>query len=270
MGRQFAVTERLFIKIGGSFLTDKTKVDSLNEDRVRTIAQAISLARQEKEFQLVLGHGAGAYGHIQAKQLTAQQGIHPEFGWQAFYRIRKDMAMMNARFLQLCNEQDLFPITIQPSAIITALGGEIISIHTRVIRKLLDYQQIPLIHGDIVVDEKQGFTIASTEELLTALAQTIHFDRVVMISDVPGVLDGDGRVIPIINYENRTHIMAHLNGSQGIDVTGGMKSKVEQLFALIDARHFPTAVITTCNGDDSQSLAAALIGKNHSGTIITR
>ncbi|MBN2012908.1 hypothetical protein JW960_26495 [candidate division KSB1 bacterium] len=261
--------EKLFIKIGGSFLTDKTKADSLDESRIHIIARAIANALQKTDIQLVLGHGAGAYGHIHAKQYQAQSGIHPEFGWEAFYRIRRDMISMNARFLHACNEAGLYPITVQPSAIITALHGEIVSIHSRVIRKLVDYRQIPLIHGDIVVDEKQGFTIASTEDILTAIAQTMQFDRVIMISDVPGVLDENGDIIPVINRDNFDTVMNCLSGSRGIDVTGGMKGKVEQLVSLINAGHFSQANITTCDPKDSSVLSDLITGNRKSGTLIT-
>ena len=53
------MNERIFIKIGGSYITDKTKPDSFKEDRVRNLARATYLALAEKKIDLVLAHGAG-------------------------------------------------------------------------------------------------------------------------------------------------------------------------------------------------------------------
>ncbi len=264
------MSECIFIKIGGSFITDKTTPNSLNATRIRTVASGISAALKQKEFDIVLGHGAGAYGHISAREFNAQAGVHPEFGWEGFHRIRQDMSAMNASFVQLCREEGLSPITVQPSAVITASAGTIHTIHTNVIEKLLKFNQIPLIHGDIVVDNVQGFTIASTEEIVTRLAPRLHFHRVIMISDVPGVLNTEGNVIPEINHRNMAQVIKQLKGSKGIDVTGGMKSKVAQLYDLCRRGYCDKAIITTCATDDPSELTSMLISDLHSGTSISQ
>ena len=259
--------KRIFIKIGGSFITDKSTPDSFKEDRVRAIAKAIYKWRTIEDLDIVLAHGAGAYGHIKAKLYNAQNGIHPEFGWRAFYEIRRDMTQMNLTFVQICTEQKLFPITIQPSAIMTASNGEVKRLDSAVITRLLDLGQIPVLHGDIVVDDTQGFTIASTEDILTALVDDLHFDSVMMMSDVPGVLDDRGEVIPEINPENYDEIMMHLKGAKGADVTGGMRGKVLQLHQLIRAGKFDTARIISSD-DNPQFLLDVLTGSRQAGTII--
>lgn len=260
--------KRMFIKIGGSFITDKTTPDSFKEDRVRSIARAIYKFREIMDaWDIVLAHGAGAYGHIKAKLYNAQNGIHPEFGWRAFYQIRQDMTRMNLTFVQICMEEKLFPITIQPSAIMTASAGHVKSLDATVIRRLLDFGQIPVLHGDIVADDTQGFTIASTEDILTALVDDLHFDSVVMISDVPGVLDDRGQVIPEINPENYDEIIMHLKGAKGADVTGGMRGKVQQLYQLIRAGKFDSARIISSD-DNPQFLLDVLTNRKQAGTVI--
>lgn len=227
------MSERIFIKIGGSYITDKTRSDSLKEENIRRIARGIASVLSQKEIELVLAHGAGAYGHIKAAQYAATLGVHPEYGWKAFYEIRRDMMWMSFRFMEICQQEKLCTMPVPPSAIILAQAGEIATIHTAIIEQLLKSKQIPLLHGDIVLDRERGFTIASTENILTALAPVLHFDRVLMISDVPGVLDRQGTIIPEINQQNYQDMLALLGSARGADVTGGMKGKVEQLFALV-------------------------------------
>lgn len=267
MQEKFTLKKRVIVKIGGSFITDKNQPESLKDDRVRKIAREIAATVHSGKVSLLLTHGAGSYGHIAAKQYQAQQGSHPHFGWQAFYLIRQDMMKLNLRILQLCAEEGLFPITVQPSAIAMARKGKLILMDTRNIRFLLDSDQIPLIHGDIVLDEKQDFTIASTEDQIQKLSEYIFFHRIVMISDVPGVLDMKGKVIPVIDHSNYPNIINQLGGSAGMDVTGGMRSKVEQIYQLIQKNPATQAFIIS--GDsESDVIARSFLGDNKNGTMI--
>jgi len=259
--------KRVIVKIGGSFITDKNQSESLKEDLVRKIAREIVEVVKTGKVSLILAHGAGSYGHIAAKKYEAQSGQHPQFGWEAFYQIRQDMTRMNLLLLQLFAEEGLFPITIQPSAIAMAHKGKLHFMDTKNIRFLLEADQIPLIHGDIVLDEKQGFTIASTEDQIQKLSEYIFFHRIVLISDVPGVLDGEGNVIPVINHRNFSQIIDQLGGSAGLDVTGGMQSKVEQIYQLIQKN--PATHAHIVSGDSETGLIAEIIlEKASTGTII--
>jgi len=255
---------KVIVKIGGSFITDKNRTDSLKEDRVRRLAREINSALETGEIRLLLAHGAGSYGHIAAKQYQAQQGRHPEFGWQAFYQIRQDMIGMNLRLLQLFADENLFPITVQPSAIAMARNGRLSYLDPRTIRFLMESDQIPLVHGDIVLDEKQGFTIASTEDQIQKLSEYILFQRIVLISDVPGVLDQNGGVIPVIDRHNYSRVINQLGGSAGQDVTGGMRSKVEQIFQVVKKNTLTRAFIVPGEPD----IADVISGKAARGTMI--
>ncbi len=259
--------KRVIVKIGGSFVTDKNQPESLKEDRVRKIARELSSVVQSGKVSLLLAHGAGSYGHIAAKNFQAKQGSNPQFGWQAFYQIRQDMMKLNLQILQICANEGLFPITVQPSAIAMACGGKLQFMDTRSIRLLLDSEQIPLIHGDIILDEKQDFTIASTEDQMEKLSDYIFFHRIVLISDVPGVLDAQGRVIPRIDQTNYATIIDRLGGSAGLDVTGGMRSKVEQIYHLI--QNNPAIQATIVSGDSEPgAIAKTILGEGEIGTMI--
>ncbi len=267
MKERYILKKRVIVKIGGSFITDKTKPESLKEDRVRKVARELVAAVRSGQVSLLLTHGAGSYGHIAAQNYRAQEGSNPQFGWQAFYQIRQDMIKMNLRILQLCAGEGLFPITVQPSAIAMAQDGKLQFMDTRAIRFLLDSDQIPLVHGDIVLDEKQDFTIASTEDQIRKLSDYIFFHRIVLISDVPGVLDAEGKVIPVIDQRNYASIIEQLGGSAGLDVTGGMRSKVEQIYHLIQENPNIQAVIIS--GDSEPGvIAEAILGEGNHGTLI--
>jgi len=264
---KLSLKTKVIVKLGGSFITDKNKPESLNEHNVRTIAREILTAWKTQQISLILSHGAGSYGHMAAEKYSAKKGRHPQWRWQAFYEIRESMIRMNLRMLHIFMEEGLYPITVQPSAIATARAGKLNFIDTRIIRLLLESDQIPLIHGDIIADESQGFTIASTEDQIAQLNEYMSFRRIVLISDVPGVLDSAGQVIPRIDQNNYSQIIAHLGGSAGADVTGGMKTKVERMVQIIAESSLTQAFILSGNSDVG-IIARTILGEHIQGTII--
>jgi len=214
--------------------------------RVRRIASAISKARQGAEFDLIIAHGAGAYGHQPAKKYDAMKGIHPEYGWKGYYQIRAAMTQMN---LRLANR------------------GHIESMYLSSIQTLLDFRQIPLLHGDIVLDKERGFTIASTEDLLIFLSEHLVFKRIIMLSDVEGVLDKFGQTIPIIDRNNFNEIDAYLGDARGIDVTGGMRQKVNILFKLVQKNHSTHAFIVSGSSEPGK-IRDLILGRFKGDTYI--
>ena len=256
---------KVFVKLGGSFITDKNVEDSLAGSRIETAARTIkeALGQAAGGLSLVLGHGAGSYGHILAERYAAVEGIHPEFGWEGYYKIRDSMTGMNLRFVRHCAAGGLFPVTVSPHAVATAADGKLERLDVRNITELLAAGQVPLIHGDIVPDTVRGFTIASTEMLLEGLAEHMRFDRVVMISDTPGVLDEKGATIEEID----AFASASVGGSGAPDVTGGMRGKVEKLLALLASERVGEARITSC-ADDPENLGRAILGEGGGGTLL--
>ena len=56
----------ILIKIGGSLITDKTKPYTTRPEVIKRIAKEIKEAVSEKDVNLIIGHGAGSFGHQSA------------------------------------------------------------------------------------------------------------------------------------------------------------------------------------------------------------
>jgi isopentenyl phosphate kinase len=267
--------ERVFIKFGGSFISPKrSKREMLLGSRIENAARKIRKALDYAEkngagLSIVLGHGAGRFGHAPAKHFAARQGYTARFGWAPLPRIREAMLRMNLRFIEHCRRGGLLPLTVSPFAVAAGSGGRLARLDTTTIRQLLKNGQIPLIHGDIILDSRQGFAIASTEELLAQLAGEIRFDRIVMLTDVDGVLDRDGVTIPLITPRNIQRHLGSLSGSRGPDVTGGMSDKVKNLLRLVESGRVKEARIMTA-APRSRALLDAILGAGHAGTLIRK
>ena len=267
--------ERVFIKFGGSFISPKrSKREVLLGSRIQGAARVIRrallhAAQHGVGLSIVIGHGAGRLGHAPAKQFGARQGHNARFGWAPLPAIREAMLRMNLRFIEHCRRGGLFPLTVSPFAVAEGRAGKLCRLHTTTIRRLLRNGQIPLIHGDIILDSRQGFGIASTEEQLALLAKEIRFDRVVMLTDVDGVHDRDGVTIPLITPQNIRRHLGSLCGSRGPDVTGGMSDKVKNLLRLVESGRVKEARIMT-SAPRSRDLFDAILGVGHAGTLIRK
>jgi len=92
---------------------------------------------------------------------------------------------------------------------------------------------VPVIHGDVVMDLSRGACIVSGDQLVRYLAAALSIRRVGLATDVPGVLDGGGRVVPAITRQTVSFL--HIGDSKHTDVTGGMRGKIDELLGLADA-----------------------------------
>ena len=63
----------LIVKAGGSALTKKSVLETLNADSLERISGSIA-ALTSRGFRIVLIHGAGSFGHFQAKTYALSHG----------------------------------------------------------------------------------------------------------------------------------------------------------------------------------------------------
>ena len=131
----------------------------------------------------------------------------------------------------------------------------------------LDHQLIPVVFGDVALDEVRGGTIVSTEDVFRCLAAPLRPERILLAGIEPGVLTRwpDGEVIPEITSETQ---LGNIGGSHAADVTGGMASKVKEMLTLVEAA--PDCAVQIFSGEAPGRVRAALMGEAVPGTIIRR
>jgi isopentenyl phosphate kinase len=138
-------------------------------------------------------------------------------------------------------------LPLQPSASACCEDGELRSLEERPVRTALEHGLVPVLYGDVALDEVRGGTIISTEEILAWLAARLCPARLILAGEMPGVLRFDPHgapgdapelveaVIPQITPQEMEDLAHVLGDSRGVDVTGGMLSKVRQMTALLQA-----------------------------------
>ena len=257
------MNELVFVKLGGSVITDKTQPQVARREVIRRLAGEIASARAARPgLGLVLGHGSGSFGHVVAGRYGTRRGVHSARDWQGFAEVAAVAARLNRIVTDSFLEAGVPVWSLQPSASAWCRGGELVTLETWPLERTLSRGLVPLVFGDVALDERQGGTIISTEQIFAYLVPRLRPRRVLLVSVVDGVFDGDpltetsARRVPEIAPENWDQVRSVLGGSHATDVTGGMLTKVEEMVALV--RQTPGLEVTILSGERADALRVAL------------
>ncbi|MDW8146830.1 MAG: isopentenyl phosphate kinase [Roseiflexaceae bacterium] len=228
------------VKLGGSIITDKTRQECANVDTIRRLAGELRQAIDAADMRIIVGHGSGSFGHIYAQRYGVHRGLAPDADWMGFALTSAAALRLNRIVVDELLAVGIPALALQPSATLVARGGQLARWNTDALERALDHRLVPVIHGDVAFDEIQGSAIISTEQLLAHLAMLPSFrpTRIVLVGK-SGVYTADPRSNPHaeriarIDERNITDVLAGAGGSHGIDVTGGMRSKVELMWQLV-------------------------------------
>ena len=70
------MSDLIFLKLGGSLLTDKTSEETLRPDVLDRLASEICQALAlDRCIPLLLGHGSGSFGHVAAAKHGTRKGV---------------------------------------------------------------------------------------------------------------------------------------------------------------------------------------------------
>lgn len=256
------------VKIGGSLVTDKAgdalRVDA---DLVRRLAAEILAARERPK---VLVHGAGSYGHRIVQRTGIHRGLTDEDSLLAMGETQRLQLELNSHITYLLLEAGLPVMPVQASASAVMESGTLYRMDLQAVDLMVAQGLIPLLYGVPAVDAAQGCSILSGDQIAPYVARRMDLGRVIHVTDVDGVFEGDPHADPAVtrfdrvDRHNLAAVRARLAGSSSVDVTGGMAGKVAALIDL--ARRGPISRIVS--GRIPGRLTQALDGEDV-GTLIT-
>jgi isopentenyl phosphate kinase len=258
------MSELIFVKLGGSVITDKARSETARPEVITRLAGEIARALAARpDLRLVLGHGSGSFGHVLAKRYGTWQGAHTAADWRGFAEVAAVAARLNRLVADALLKAGLPAWSLQPSASARCRDGVLVSLETQPLKEALACGLVPLVYGDVALDEEQGGAIISTEQIFAYLARRLRPVCLILVGVVDGVFEGDplrdpaARRIPRISEANWQAVQAALGGSHATDVTGGMLSKIEQMVDLV--RELPGLAVHVISGERAGALEAALI-----------
>ncbi len=262
--------EIIFLKLGGSLITEKEKAFTARVDRIQKIAKEIQTALKENpRLWLLIGHGSGSFGHYAAKDAGTRDGVFSIAQWKSFQQVWYAARTLNNIVIEEFNRVGLPVIALQPSAAITSERHTIRDWNTQPIAQSLNSGLIPVVHGDVIFDEKLGGVILSTEDLFFHLIDQLHPDLILIAGKEQGVYADyprKNKLIPTISLQNRDMFIEKIQPSYAVDVTGGMREKVNLMLAVVEKK--TDVQIQIFSGEEDGNIRRSLCGEQV-GTRIT-
>lgn len=258
------------LKWGGSLITNKAHPNTARPQVLARLAQEISVALdQAPSQQLILGHGSGSFGHVAAKKHDTHQGVRTPQQWQGFVEVWRQAATLNRLVIEALHAAGLPAIAFPASASAVTRDGKVVTWDTRPITTALQVGLLPVVYGDVVLDETLGGAILSTEAIFKHITPQLHPQRILLAGLQSGVwadYPACTQLVPQITPQNIDELGPALGASAAVDVTGGMAAKVREMLALVEQH--PTLNVLIFSGESPGAVQQALLGSLEGTRIV--
>lgn len=229
----------LLVKLGGSLITDKRQPDTLRPEVLRRLAAELAAGWQaalDRGLLVVLGHGSGSFGHAVAAEWGIAEGIESPDQVPGIAHVQAKAAELHRHVIIALRDAGLLPYTIAPSSSFILNDGKPYGFASEVLARALNYKLLPVLYGDVVPDRARGVGICSTETALLAAAMALESSifpvrEALWLGETAGVYDDGGETIPEITSVPQ---LLEVGRAAGIDVTGGMRHRVQTCLELAD------------------------------------
>jgi isopentenyl phosphate kinase len=210
------------LKLGGSVLTDKNREEKLS----RNFSQIIEHIAGNPDGVII--HGAGSYGHPPAKRHGLASGSR-----EGVLETHRAVKKLNRKVVDELRKHGVKAMPVHPLSM--SFRDPDTEMMVRHVLKMVEEGFTPVLHGDGIVTSGKGFTVLSGDEILAKIERKAETGKAGFCASVDGVLDRDGEVVEKIDSMEEFEDQE----VEGIDVSGGMKAKLEELFEeRVEARIF--------------------------------
>jgi isopentenyl phosphate kinase len=260
----------MFLKLGGSLITDKNKPRTLRPKILDRAVQEIKSAMgSNPDLKLVLGHGSGSFGHTPAYAYDTIHGVSSKAQWQGFGEVWKEARILNQYVMDCLFKYDIPSVCFPASAQIVTKNRRIISWNTSLIKKALDNHLVPVLYGDTVFDTRIQGTILSTEDQFYYLSRSLKPERILLAGIEEGVFSDfpiNQKLLAEITLNDFRASQIHLGRSAATDVTGGMASKVSLMMDLLNQKRVKS--VSIFSGLQSGNISSACSGGFPGTTLV--
>ena len=254
--------EYIVIKCGGSVLVDKNLFDIFIKD--------ISVLNK-LGFIPIIVHGGGK----RISNKLNETGIKSEFvkGLRVTNKetievveevlINFNKEIIEALQQQACNSQTISSkqnniITVIQESTDLGFVGTPTEINKTIIDKIVDEKKVPVI-APLGLDESNQTYNINADTAAGSIAKKIEARRLIIMSDVEGVLDDNNKLIPEINSQSIQNLIDNET------VTGGMIPKINN---CLDVASNGVKGVVIIDGRKNHSILFELLSDKGSGTLI--
>lgn len=222
------------VKIGGSVITHKAKsgTPTLRKKVVTQLAEELKSYLRLKKEKIILVHGAGSFGHLLAKKYKLEDLQKKQKDKLGVVIIHRSVQKLNSFITDIFLKSGcpLFPLS--PASLIQQKNGRIKFFNTEIIELLIVAGFIPVLYGDVVIDENSQFSICSGDQIVAYLGKLFLAKRIFFLTDVDGIFTYDpkrnlkAKIIKEIKRSELPAIIANIDDKSTFDVTKSMKGKL--------------------------------------------
>lgn len=263
----------IILKIGGSILTNKDSAESeIDSVSLKRIAREIKSSLDVSEKQLIVVHGAGSFGHPPAKEYKIGEVFDKNEYPQkriGFCKTQNAVKKLNMLVCEAFIDEGLPVVAIPASSFMTASNKRITDGNLESFKKYLKKGFIPVIYGDVVLDNELEICVISGDQLIQYLAVNLNPDKVILGTDVDGVYNKNPKTHDDAIFFDKFSSLEDLDtleGTTNVDVTGGMVGKIKELLYLADLG-IESKII---NAEVKDNIFKVLEDKKVKGTVISR
>lgn len=202
------------VKLGGGLITVRDKPETVDTASLRLAARQLADYVASGGRLKAVVHGGGSFGHYRVTEaLRGRDSLSPSDA----PAIQASMHRLSLVVAEALMDAGLKPSVHPPHTYCLRPGKCWYEVLAR------DYALglTPLTYGDVLPDGLK-LVVMSGDTLAANIAEALRAECLVYATSVPGVLDGSGRVVPLLTNASIAGL-----GVEGYNVTGGMKAKVE-------------------------------------------
>jgi len=255
----------IILKLGGSVITDKSKECFFRKEIVDNLSKGIKKANKE----IILIHGAGSFGHIQAKKYQLNKGYNDKGQLHGFSVTHERVQRLNTLVLKSLQDNGIPAVSISPHSVVKLDNHKLADMNYNIFEEYLENQFTPVTFGDVVLDNKLRFSICSGDLLSIALAKHFKPEKVIYVIDVDGLytsnpkINKNAKLIESSTIGQLESLTTSLDSHA--DVTGGMGGKID---AIKNIAKLGINIILV-NGNKPDRLFKVLVEENAPSTIIS-
>jgi isopentenyl phosphate kinase len=225
------------VKLGGSVITRKREVERARPKVIARLAHEVATVSDRR---IVLLHGAGSFGHPGAQKFglarapTASQS--PAARSRGAAIVAAEVRRLHLLVLRALVRAGVSATSVPIATHARNRAGRLVAFDPAPFEEALGRGLVPVSFGDVVPDEAWGASILSADTIAEALVGPLHPERVVFVSDVPGILEGPAPGRRATVGAVTEDVVARLRPAPGAaDVTGGIRGKAESMLRIARA-----------------------------------
>lgn len=261
----------IVLKLGGSSITNKKENKfEMNYSVLDRCAQEIKNALEKNsDLNIILVCGVGPFGHTNVKKYNLNGKIETDEQEKGVEKTKQDCKYVGEETAKSLEKIGVKTKLIFGTNICVQNERKVVSFNLNEYKKCLNEGIIPITTGTMVLDESFKWSVMSGDQVIAQTAKNLCPKKVLIGTDVDGIFTADPKTNPSaelienITKENLEEVLEKCGESKAVDVTGGMKGKIEKLAKNLNS--FPVEIF---NLFVEGNLENTLLGKQIKSTKI--